>query len=328
MPKNTNQKLKLLYLQKLLLERTDEQHSLTMEEILAGLRSYGIEAERKSIYDDLEALRLYGIEVERRGRQYAVLDRTFQLPELKLLVDAVQSSKFITHKKSAELIEKVERLASQYEAQALQRQVYVANRIKTMNESIYYNVDTIHNAISAGSQITYQYFEWTPDREKRPRHNGKRYQVSPWALTWDDENYYMIGYDSQVGGIRHYRVDKMLDIRLTGEKRDGQAQFERFDMAVYSKKMFGMFSGEEELVRLQFCNHLAGVVIDRFGADISILRTDSAHFAVTVRAAISPQFFSWLFGFGDEVEILSPASVIVQYQEQLQRVLASYRSNT
>ena len=181
-----------------------------------------------------------------KNYEYYIANRSFELPELKLLVDAVQSSKFITHKKSNELIKKVEGLASVHQARQLQRQVFVQNRVKTMNESIYYNVDKIHNAISQGVKVSFLYFEWavsftTKERIKRPKRGGERYAISPWALTWDDENYYMIGYDSESKKIKHYRVDKMQSIELTDEKRDGQRVFQKFDMAQYSKMTFGMY---------------------------------------------------------------------------------------
>lgn len=333
MPRNPNQKCKLLYLMKTMLELTDENHPLTLSDILIELRKLDIIAERKSIYDDLEALRHYGIDIEKTGGRscgYYVANRTFELPELKLLVDAVQSSKFITAKKSNELIHKVESLASIHEARALQRQVYVANRVKTMNESIYYNIDKIHTAISQGKKIRYRYFSWTVDfsgteRIKREyRHGGKEYLISPWALTWDDENYYMVGFDSEADRIKHYRVDKMVSIDITDESRDGQAHFEKFDMAVYARQMFGMFGGEEEQVKIRFKNHLIGVVIDRFGKDVFIMKEDEEHFAVTAKVAVSPQFLSWVFGFGSEAKILSPARVAEAYCKQAQEVLQQY----
>ncbi len=326
MAKQSNQKLKLLYLWRILMERTDEEHPMTTAELISALEGYGVPAERKSIYADLEALELFGLDIVRNRRQGCYVgERPFQLAELKLLVDAVQSSRFITHRKSEELIKKVEGLASVHQARALQRQVYVANRIKTMNESIYYNVDKVHSAISAGKKITFHYFEWTCEGKKRLRHSGKLYRISPWALTWDDENYYMIGFDSKRNGIRHYRVDKMQDISITRENRDGQEHFECFDMAVYSKKMFGMFNGREETVRLRFANRLAGVVIDRFGRDIPMTRSGPEHFVINLQVAVSPQFLSWLFAFGADVTVLSPDSVIDQLRQQAQAVLGQYQ---
>jgi len=333
MPKNPNQKLKLLYLMKILQERTDENHDMTLSEIQDELARYGIKAERKSLYDDIEALRVFGIDIEKRRSKthgYYIASRAFELPELKLLVDAVQSSKFITRRKSDELIKKVESLASVHEAQMLQRQVYVANRIKTMNESIYYNIDTIHAAISQGKKVSFKYSEWVVSFSgnerfrKQFRKGGQDYVISPWALTWDDEYYYMVGFDSEAGIIKHYRVDMMSEIDITDLKRDGQEHFERFDMAVYARGVFGMFGGGEETVRLKFANHLIGVVVDRFGRDVFISREDEDHFSVSVRVAVSPHFLSWVFGFGEDVRILTPGHVIDQFCEHAKKVISLY----
>lgn len=331
MPKKSNQKLKLVYLYQLLLQKTDENHRMTADDLLAALSRYGIEAERKSIYSDIEALQYFGLDIVNQrgpGGGYYVASRTFELPELKLLVDAIQCSRFITEKKSNELIKKLESLASEPQARALQRQVYVSGRVKTMNESIYYNIDALHSAISAGVQITFQYFEWVLDFSaqericKRYRRDGALYRVSPWALTWDDENYYLIAYEAASDAIRHYRVDKMEHISLTELTREGQQNFQnQFNVADYSRKVFGMFSGEEKTVVLACENRFIGVMRDRFGADLMVRRLDEKHFAVDVTVAVSPQFFSWVFGLGGAVRILEPAEVKEQFQQQLAAML-------
>ena len=234
MPKSSNQKLKLPYLMKIMLEKTDEHHGLTMQQILDELSLYGVAAERKSIYSDFEDMNLFGIDVicDRQGRDhlYHVVSRQFELAELKLLIDAVQSSKFITEKKSRQLINKVKTLASENEADELQRQVYVHGRIKTMNESIYYNVDDIHNAINSDRKIRFKYYKWSINKRLVARHGGDFFYVSPWALTWDDENYYMIALDDLSREIRHYRVDKMDQISIIDEKREGKKLFKDFDI--------------------------------------------------------------------------------------------------
>ena len=187
MPRSSNQKLKLLYLMRYLLQNTDEQHPATTNQLISFLAEQDVKAERKSIYDDMEALRLFGLDVERtesgRSSGYYVASREFELPELKLLVDSIQSSKFITHKKTTQLIKKIETLASAHEAQLLQRQVLVTNRIKTMNESIYYNVDEIHSGITQNRKIRFKYFEYTVNKERRFRRDGAFYVMSPYALT-------------------------------------------------------------------------------------------------------------------------------------------------
>ncbi len=328
MAKSSNQKLKLMYLMKIMLEKTDETHSITMPEIIEALKAYGVSAERKSLYSDIEALRQYGMDIiglqEGGTYYYHVGSRQFELAELKLLVDAVQSAKFITAKKSKELIGKIESLASKYEASQLQRQVIVAGRVKTMNERIYYNVDRIHTAIAENSRITFQYFQWNVDKEMELRHDGALYKVSPWALTWDDENYYLVAYDSTKGMIKHYRVDKMLHIKSTGEKREGRQMFRSFDMAAYAKKMFGMFAGQEEIVRIECRNELAGVMIDRFGKDVPIIRKDDDHFTVNVKVDVSPQFLAWVIALGDGVRIMEPASVVEQMKQEIARLAEQY----
>lgn len=334
MPKSPNQKMKPLLLQRILLERTDEDHGLTVPELIALLEEEGVAAERKSVYSDLQTLADFGLDIVKRKESgkvvYYVGARTFELPELKLLVDAVQSSRFITHKKSNQLIQKVEGFASRYQAQQLQRQVFVANRVKTMNESIYINVDKIYEAIAANRRITYRYLDWAfrdgaaGGYEKQFRRQGKTYRVSPWSLCWADERYYMIGFDSEAGLIKHYRVDKMLGIALTDEPRDGQEHFEHFDMAVYTRQVFGMFGGNEQTVTLRFENRLLGVVLDRFGEDVPIRREDADTFQVRVRVAVSPQFLSWVFSFGGGARIVSPAAVADTMREQLASVMKQY----
>lgn len=310
MAKSSNQKMKLLYILKELQEKTDREHSLTVARLVDMLNANGVKAERKSIYDDIEALRLAGFDIENRRERpagYYLASRDFELAELKLLVDSVQSAKFITRRKSMELIKKLENLTSRYEARQLQRNVFVTNRIKTMNESIYYSVDAIHTAISANARIRFQYFEWTVTKEMRLRKDGQFYEISPWGLTWDDENYYLIGYDSQADMLKHYRVDKMLKLTvMEGTVREGKEQFGNFDTAALAKKTFGMFGGREEVVKLLCKNSMAGVMIDRFGKEVMMRRQDEAHFSVSVRVNVSPQFFGWIFGLGNGVKIVGP----------------------
>lgn len=328
MARQANQKLKLLFLQKLLLERTDEQNWVTMEEILTYLAQNGIQAERKSIYDDIQALRVYGLDIRRRrGKNggYYIGSRTFEIAELKLLVDAIQSSRFITHRKSRELIQKLESLASRPQASALQRQVYVAGRTKTLNESIYQNIDVLHQAISEGKQLSFLYFEWKIEFQshrhifKSYRRGGQPYQISPWALMWDDENYYMIGFDSAAGLVKHYRVDKMESLEIVDAPREGQELFEGFDLAVYARKTFGMFHGQEQRVRLRCENRFAGVLHDRFGEEITFSPCDEEHFFADVAVAVSPLFFGWVFGLDGGVQIAGPQEVVRDAQNLLKK---------
>jgi predicted DNA-binding transcriptional regulator YafY len=328
MAKGVNQKLKLLYLMKIFLEKTDEFHCITMSEIIAELDAYGVSAERKSIYDDIDTLCRYGLDIvgEKKDKKYMyhVVSRQFELAELKLLVDSVQAAKFITAKKSNELIKKIEGLASNHEAKQLQRQVYVQERIKTNNENIFYNVDVIHSAIAENVKITFQYFQWNVKKEMELRHDGAFYCISPWALSWDDENYYLVGYDSDAAMIKHYRVDKMLKIDVTDQPREGRAHFEKFDMAVYAKKVFGMFDGEEQRVKLELENQFAGVIIDRFGTSVTMIKSDENHFTVNVDVAVSRQFLAWVMALGDGVKILSPESVVEQMKQEIRSLNRRY----
>lgn len=329
MPRSDKQKLKLMYLIKLFEERTDVSHGLSMTDIIEALSEEGITAERKSIYADISALNEFGFDIvkdnEGKACVYKLVERDFEIAELKLLVDAVQSSKFITESKSNKLIKKIEGLASNNEAKSLHRQVYVANRIKTTNESVYYNVDDIQKAISENHKVSFQYFQWNPNKEKELRHNGMRYEISPWALTWDDENYYMVGYDSKERKIKHYRVDKMLKIEImTDSKREGKALFKDMDMAVYSKKIFGMFGGVEETVVLECKNGISGVIIDRFGTEVDIIKRSADSFTVRVNVQISPQFLGWVFSLGENIKIISPDSVIKRMRDEIARIQGIY----
>lgn len=328
MPKGSNQKLKLYHLAQIMLENTDDDHYITMPEIMSALEAYEVTADRRTIYADLKDLEALGIEVEGEpvggGYRYHVVERPFELPELKLLVDAIQSSKFITERKTNALIRKLEKLVSKYEAMKLQRQVYVSGRIKTMNESIYYTVDTIHNAISENRKICFQYFQWNVKKEMELRHDGAYYHISPWGLSWDAENYYLIGYDSEAGKIKHYRVDKMLRLQMSDEKREGKEHFKKLDMADYAKKSFGMFGGREEKVKLLVENTLAGVIIDRFGKDIMLIPSDEEHFTVNVDVHVSTQFFGWIISLGERVKILGPEEVVAQMKEEIQRLARQY----
>ncbi len=330
MPKGMNQKFKLYRLAQIMLAKTDDDHYITMPEIMSALKEYEITADRKSIYTDLRDLEALGIEVagEPVGNRYHyhVVSRPFELAELKLLVDAIQSSKFITERKTNALIKKLERLVSKYEAMKLQRQVYVSGRIKTMNESIYYTVDAIHNAISENKKIRFQYFQWNVKKEMELRHNGAWYHISPWGLSWNDENYYLVGYDSDAGQIKHYRVDKMLHIQMSGEKREGKQYFKRLDMADYAKKSFGMFGGEEQKVKLRVENNLAGVIIDRFGKDVMMIPEDENHFTVNVDVRVSNQFLGWVFSLGEGVKIVSPEEVLERMNREITRLIRQYMS--
>ena len=327
--KGDHQKLKMLFLSKILMEETDEQHSLTMQQIIEKLKLCGVNADRKTLYQDLEELRTYGIDVisEKSGRNtyYYIGGRDFELPELKLLVDSVQAAKFITEKKSRDLIRKLGSLVSRHQAKHLQRQVVVTGRVKSMNESIYYNVDKLHEAINADKQIRFKYYRWNTKKEMELRRDGEWYHTSPWGLMWDDENYYLVAYDKEHETILHYRVDKMLQISMTGEAREGQAEFKAFNMPRYSKSLFGMYGGEMTRVHLEVANELVGVMIDRFGKDIPIISVDREHFETRVDVTLSNQFLGWLFALGDKVKITGPEHVAAQMRAEAEKLVSMYR---
>ncbi|SCY09689.1 helix-turn-helix transcriptional regulator [Butyrivibrio sp. INlla14] len=322
MPKSSNQKFKFTYLMKIMLEKTDDEHALTLSQIIAELEKYSVTAERKSIYSDFhEMTDRFGIEVikEQIGREtyYHVGAREFELAEVKLLIDAIQCAKFITERKSRELIKKVKGFVSEHQASQLQRQVFVNGRIKTMNESIYYSVDEIYNAIEHNKKIRFKYFSWQPDKSQYILNNGNFFTVSPWALTWCDEYYYMVAFDDYSRQCKHYRVDKMLKPQVIDEMREGAEQFRNLDMAAYSKATFGMYGGEKKRVKIHLHNKMAGVFIDRFGKDITLRPIDEKHCELNVEVFISPQFYGWIFGLGKDVKIVGPDEVVTQMKEHL-----------
>lgn len=329
MAKSANQKLKPIYLMKILNEKTDENHCLSAQELITELSAYGISAERKSIYDDIECLTQLGFDIvnnkSRTNGGYYLASRDFELPELKLLVDAVQSSRFITQKKSRELISKIEKLAGPYDGKQLQRQVFVAGRVKTENESIYYNVDRIHHAIQENAPINFTYLEWNLKKELHPRRDGKAYRVSPWALTWQDENYYLIAYDDEEEKIKHFRVDKMNRItELENQQRKGIEAFREFDIAEYTNRTFGMFGGEPETVTLKLPATMVGIILDRFGRETDIRTLDDEFISVRVKAAVSGQFFGWVTGLGERVSILAPEHVKEDYLKFMNHIIQNY----
>lgn len=337
MPKSENQKLKLLYLQKILFEKTDDEHGITIAEIIKELEKYDITAERKSIYSDINLLNQFGFEVVciKIGKQFEyklVSGRKYQLPEVKLMVDAVQSTRFITKKKTGELIKKLEKEVSIHQAKELQRTVFIEKRSKAENESIYICIDKIYRAIQDKKCITFNYYEWAVTYgslqkvTERPKRDGKLYEVSPWCMIWNDEKYYLVAYDSKQEKIKHFRVDKIRNVSILEKNRDGVEQFNNFDVSTYVKQTFGMFGGDcLEEVTLRIDNKLIGVIIDRFGDDYQIVRADDARSDVVVNVYASQQFFGWLFGLGEGVTLISPENVVKQYKKSLKKISKYYK---
>lgn len=324
----TDLKLRILYLMDIMLERTDDAHALSAAQLIRILeQEYSMTADRRTIYAELETLEAYGLDIQqKKGKNagYYVGQREFELPELKLLVDAVQSSKFITENKSRELIRKLEKLGGRGNADILSRQVFILNRPKTENETIYYNVDDIHTAIYENREITFQYAEWTVEKKLRLKKDGAMYVVSPWALTWNAENYYLVAYDATAGKIKHYRVDKMLHMSVLTTERQGKRAFEHFDLAAFAKKTFVMYGGADVEVTFRCVRHLAGVILDRFGQGVWMVPVDDEHFRARAVVAVSPQFFGWVTGLGAGIQIEGPASVREEYQAYLRQILEAY----
>ena len=300
----------LLLLQQYLYEHTDDQHPASVADILAFWREHGIQAGRKSVYSAIEVLQSNGMDivcVKSTQNRYFVVERLFELPELKLLVDAVESSRFITAKKSERLIEKLGKLTSESHARQLDRHIYMEGTAKPENECIYYSVDEIHNAIQEKRQITFQYYEYTPQKEKILKHNGYRYQFSPYALIWSRDCYYAVGWSEKHGKLAQFRVDRMVAVESSDQ---AAVCMPDFDPAEYVRKIFGMYPDDLCTVELLCDNEVMRSVIDRFGEEVSTVTVDDGHFKAIVEVAPSPPFFAWVFTFCGKIQILGPAEVL------------------
>ena len=331
MPRTENQQLKLLCLRDYLLENSDIMHPVKARDIIAHLKSKGLSSERKSFYRNIELLNDYYredgmdyIEYNVSKQGYCIAEREFELQELQLIIDGVQSSKFITQKMADNIIGKLKKLANRHERPLLDRHSYVTNRIRSMSDSAFLNINDIHESIANNNKIEFKYFSY--DIKKKKKYNKKRYIVSPFALQWSESNYYLIGYES--GKIRHFRVDKIDRIEVLWEDkrdREGIKAFESINLSERATKMFSMFHGKEERVKLRFSNHLVGAVLERFGHDISLIKDEDDHFAVYVNVEISPHFWGWLVGFGGSVKILSPESVIDEFSKYVLKIFQMYK---
>ena len=295
-----------------------------MADILAYLQANDVDAERKSIKTDLDALELYGMDVHRAdyGKAYLLLDREFELPEVKLIIDSVASSKFLSEKKSDALIKKLGKLVSEHQRKELRRQVRVMGRAKTMNNSVLINTDRIHAAIAANTTITFKYFHYNIKLDREYSRKGELFEVSPWALLYDNDNYYLLAYTDK--DFRTYRVDRMANVEQGINERRGKEEFEKMDMPAYTKSTFGMYNGKQEEVTMVFHNRMLDTVIDQFGKDVWLSKVDDWHFKVTVTVAVSPQFFAWVFGLGNYVTITAPDNVVKQMKDMLEKVSKRY----
>ncbi len=297
-----------MYLKDILYKYSDEYHPLSATKICDLLKDYDVEAERKSIYDDMGMLATYGLDVMKltgRDGGFFLGSREFELAELKMLIDAVMSSRFISKKKSEALVKKLSDMASAYDADELKRQLYSINRVKSQNESILYTIDKINNAIRSKRCVEFRYCEWTTDIKLTPRKNGELYKVSPITLIWDDEYYYLVAYESETDMIKHYRVDKIKDVAVSADKIKKPSY--KIDMSAYSGKMFGMFGGKLVKIAISCPKEKIGILIDRFGQDIKITRGDGANVNVHTEAVLSNQFYGWMASVGPEIRLTGPS---------------------
>ena len=325
MPKSDNQKLKILYILDYLQKNSHEDHPVRANELIAMLNSHNISCDRKTVYSDIQALQDYGVDIisiPGKNGGYFIGQRIFEPYELKLLIDAVQSSRYLTESKSRDLIAKLCEQCNEQDAQLMKRTVLIAGRVKSMNESIYYNVDAIQDAIAQNRQITFRYFDW--DMKGKRRYREKEYFASPYGLCQDNENCYLLGYSPR-HGITSYRVDRMSDIRTTEERRTPCPELSGKALVEHANRLFQMFAGDDVSVKLRFHKELLNVVIDRFGRDTMLIPDGEDHFNFTVKVAVSPMFLSWVIGFGNKAQILYPQSVVEQCKTLCQEVMSQYQ---
>lgn len=323
-----NQNEKILYIAKILLDRTNFDHPLTANQLISELGEWGVAIERKSIYSSIETLQTFRMDIEHSKvdpKGYYIASRDFELPEIKLLVDAVQSSKFITKKKSIELINKIKTLTDKYSVSTLQRQIVVSGRVKTENERVYYCIEAIHEAIAKDKQISFQYCEYDIHKNLVPRKDGKLYVYTPCLLLWDDDYYYLVAYNSNHESYTHFRTDKMQNVTI--ECADADKPKVDLDIARYSMSIFSMFSGNFEKVTIVAQNNLIGAFLDKFGLDIILHRHSDTEFSVTAKVAVSNTFFAWLFQFGDMVAVVSPSHVVQNYKKQMEKNINLYNQD-
>jgi len=328
MARGANQKLKLLYLARIFVEQTDENHGLEMKDILEKLGDYEIEAERKSIYNDIRSLVEYGYDIRKKKEKnkvyYYLATHEFDMAELRFLVDVLQSSRFLTEGKTEELIKILEHNVSKYDVRLLKKSIIVPGRIKSMNDSVFANVDVIHMAMDGEKEISFKYFHWNEKAEKVFLHEGKCYEVSPWGLIYDNENYYLLAFDGEEDKFKHFRVDKMVDVKLLkNKKRIGREEYHRLDIDNYKNRIFNMFDGDERLITLEFTEKMTNVIIDKFGKDVRITKKDDMY-EMKINLAVSPQFFGWVFGLHGDVRITGPEDVSNHYKDMLKKQAEEY----
>lgn len=324
MAKKANQRLRILFILDYLQKNSHQDHPVSAVELIQFLEQNEIPSDRKTVYADITALQDYGLDIVRntgRNGGYYIASRNFELPELKLLINAVQSSRYLTEKKSRELIEKLCSQCNEQDAKLVRRDVYVSGRVKSMNETIYYNVDAIQEAIGQNQQISFRYFDWGLNGQRVYR--DRSYTASPYGLCQDNENCYLLAY-SERHGITSYRVDRMSDIQLLTERRVPCPELTGKNLIDQANRRFQMYSGNLVSVKLRFHRSLTNAVIDRFGKETMLLPDGDDYFVFTVQVAVSPLFLSWVMGFGEKARILYPASVVEDCKALCNAVLSQY----
>lgn len=320
-------KLKLLHLAKILMTETDDDHGLTGPQLIAKLAERGIDVERKTLYRDLECLRAFGFDIVKYDRhpvEYGIATRDFQEQELLILADAVQSSKFLTQRKSDALVAAIGKLGSKYMAADLRKRVHIAGRIKSQNESVFYNIDAIQRAINAKSKITFRYFKYNEAKERELQHDGLAYLETPVQLIYTDDEYYLVTWNDKHDGFANYRVDRMLGIDVADEPATKNDRIAHFDAAAYQQRVFGMYSGEAVNVTLLVQKSAMNAVIDRFGKDVASTPLPDGRARISTTVMEAPTFFGWLATLGTSVTIEKPTALRKAYVAHLRTIADSY----
>ncbi len=318
-----NNKTRILLILDILKKNTDEEHALLASEIIERIKSEGLKCDRKTLYDDINSLTDAGIDVvHESGGGYKLLSRDFEDAEIRLLIDAVYSSKFISSSKTRVLAGKLKALTSEYQASSITRQIYSSDT-KTPNEDVLYNVDSLSRAIQENKQVSFEYLVWGPNK-KLVTKGAKTRELSPWALIWQDQNYYLMAYDEAAGKMKHFRVDKMRHVSVTDRSREGRKDFESIDMSEYVEETFSMYGGRQETVTLDFPEELIGIAYDRFGSDVTQRPGDKGRILIRTKCYVSNQFYGWLSGLAGDVRLVSPGNVVSSYKSFLKDLIKKY----
>ena len=315
-----NNKTRILLILDLLKKKTDESHALKASDLLESIQNEGLKCDRKTLYDDIRSLTDAGFDIiHEQGGGYKLLSGEFEDAELRLLADAVYSSKFISAGKTRILAEKLKNQTSIYMASSMIRNIYSSDT-KTPNEEVLYNVDTLSRAIQNEKNVEFEYLVWGKDKKLVTKGKKKRI-LSPWALIWQDQNYYLLAYDPEAGKMKHFRVDKMRHVLETQESRQGEDEYRKIDVSSYIEETFSMYGGKQETIILDFPEELIGIAYDRFGTDITQRKGEAGRIIVRTKCYVSNQFYGWLTGLGPDVKLAGPDTAVSEYKEYLNNLL-------